>query len=81
MEETKSFSIAHIKELIISVEVFGTSLEEAAKRLRDMQNIKISSDQDRSMEEFGFMKGNVKTKNGLGGSNGSKPLRSKPLPR
>jgi hypothetical protein len=34
--ETKDFSIAHLKELIISVEVFGQPLDRAALRLRKM---------------------------------------------
>lgn len=36
IDETKNFSIAHIKELIISVEVFGQSLDKASARLRKM---------------------------------------------
>jgi len=40
---TKDFSIAHLKELIILVEVFDTSLDVAVKRLRAMMNGNISS--------------------------------------
>jgi Cdc6-like AAA superfamily ATPase len=36
VKDTKDFSIAHIKELIISVEVFGQDLAAAATRLRKM---------------------------------------------
>jgi len=40
---TKDFSIAHLKELIILVEVFDTPLAAAVKRLRVMMNGNISS--------------------------------------
>jgi len=43
IEETKDFSIAHLKELIISVEVFGQPLDKAALRLRKMSEELSSS--------------------------------------
>ena len=38
VSSTKGFSIAHLKELIISVEVFGQPLSVAVERLRAMRN-------------------------------------------
>lgn len=44
---TKEFSIAHLKELVVSVEVFDVTVEEAVQRLRAMIDIPItSSDRD-----------------------------------
>ena len=52
VEATAGFSMAHIKELIISVEVFGIDLDTAVKRLRTMMDgSPSSSDSERS---FGF---------------------------
>jgi hypothetical protein len=50
--ESNGFSIAHLKELIISIEVFGQPLEEASKRLRKMGD-KLSS--STSEGTFGFI--------------------------
>ena len=44
VEETKGFSIAHLKELIISTEVFEVEFEDAVERLRLMAEIDISSE-------------------------------------
>lgn len=36
VDNSRDFSIAHLKELIVSVEVFGVSLEDATERLKTM---------------------------------------------
>lgn len=51
---TKEFSIAHLKELVVSVEVFDVSVEEAAKRLRAMIDTPISSSDRDGKKPFGF---------------------------
>jgi hypothetical protein len=52
--DTKGFSIAHMKELIVSVEVFEVRYEEALARLKKMMDVKVSSvNNDES--NFGFM--------------------------
>jgi len=43
VKESKDFSIAHLKELIVSVEVFEVSLDHAVKRLRKMMDLRPSS--------------------------------------
>jgi len=53
VEASKGFSIAHLKEFIISVECFGRTVEDTAKRLRKMIDHKICSN-DREGKEFGF---------------------------
>lgn len=52
--KTKGFSIAHLKELIVSVEVFGISVDEAVQRLRYMSEVNISSDDSDDTTSFGF---------------------------
>ena len=47
--KSKGFSVAHLKELIISVEVFGQTIEKASSRLRKMNEQLSSSDSDRAM--------------------------------
>lgn len=54
VEETKGFSVAHLKELIVSVEVFEIPFDVAIKRLRAMMDVKISSDQAED-SNFGFI--------------------------
>lgn len=51
---TKGFSFAHLKELIVSVEVFGNDFDDTVKRLKKMGDQKISSDQDEGNDQFGF---------------------------
>jgi ATP-dependent 26S proteasome regulatory subunit len=46
VKETNQFSIAHLKELIVLVEVFGISFNEAIERLRAMIGNKPSSGND-----------------------------------
>jgi SpoVK/Ycf46/Vps4 family AAA+-type ATPase len=43
VDKTEGFSVAHIKELILSVRCFGQTLEEALDRLRHMKEDKLSS--------------------------------------
>ena len=43
VKETKGFSVAHIKELIISVEVFEVPMEDAIARLKTMMEAKPTS--------------------------------------
>jgi len=49
VKETKDFSVAHIKELIISVQVLGIPFEQAALRLRKMSDVPRSGDFDRKV--------------------------------
>lgn len=44
IKETKGFSIAHMKELITSVECFGIDFDTVVRRLRTMINTPIKSD-------------------------------------
>ena len=44
LKDTKKFSLAHIKELILSTEVFGLEYKEQLKRLKDMIKQKEKSD-------------------------------------
>lgn len=53
VELTNDFSIAHIKELIISVEVFRQPLDEAIARLRKMSNTISSSSSGKSVGFLG----------------------------
>lgn len=54
VDMTHGFSIAHLRELIVSVECLGNDVDESINRLKTMNSIKISSDQaERS--SFGFM--------------------------
>lgn len=53
VKKTKGFSVAHLKELIISVEVFGNTLEESFKRLKAMSDLP-SSDKADGRGKVGF---------------------------
>lgn len=56
VDATKGFSIAHMKELIVSVEVFGVDISTASQRLRTMMDVQPKSS-DAEREEgtsFGF---------------------------
>ena len=46
VDATEGFSVAHLKELIISVECFNKTREEAVKRLRSMMTATVSSYED-----------------------------------
>lgn len=50
---TEDFSIAHIKELIVSVKCFGCSLDESVERLRAMERTPKSDSSDTKVG-FGF---------------------------
>lgn len=50
--DTDNFSIAHMRELIVSVECLGHSATDAVKRLRAMNNIKLTSEEKET--GFGF---------------------------
>jgi SpoVK/Ycf46/Vps4 family AAA+-type ATPase len=52
VEGSRGMSIAHIREIIISVECLGNSLESTLKRMQKMNTSKVSSDQ--SGGTFGF---------------------------
>jgi SpoVK/Ycf46/Vps4 family AAA+-type ATPase len=54
VKQTKQFSLAHIKELIISVEVFEISLAGAVKRLRTMMDINLNSEDGYDKKTMGF---------------------------
>lgn len=54
VKETKGFSVAHIKELIVSVDVFEVPFEQAVARLRKMIDVTVSSDQNED-RNFGFL--------------------------
>jgi AAA+ superfamily predicted ATPase len=51
---TKGFSVAHLKELIISVECFNKSVTDATNRLKAMMETTTSQYADEEREGFGF---------------------------
>lgn len=55
VEETNGFSVAHLKELIVLVEVFGTPFEDAVEQLRAMIGAKPSSADDGDKPPVGFL--------------------------
>lgn len=55
---TEGFSIAHLKELIISVECFGKTLEEASVRLRQMIEATAAMYSNSTDSTFGFVNTN-----------------------
>ena len=62
IEDTKGFTLAHIKELIVSVEVFGLDYKDSLYRLNIMRK-KMSSSEDyekdlRGNKDLGFLSGN-----------------------
>lgn len=52
VRDTKDFSIAHMKELIISIECLELPYEECVERLRKMRNSSISSRDDKGSIRF-----------------------------
>jgi len=60
VRETEGFTLAHLKELIVSVEVFGISYKETMNRLNEMRKKDYKSDdyekQLRGKDDFGFNK-------------------------
>ena len=55
VSKTDGFSIAHLKELIISVECFGKSFEVAHGRLRTMIDATASQYSNSESKQFGFL--------------------------
>jgi len=51
--DTEGFSVAHLKELIISVEVFQSNYDESLARLKTMMDLDCSSN-DYDTKEMGF---------------------------
>lgn len=57
VESSRGFSLAHLKEMIISVYCLGQSLEYVVQRLDDMHKRQLSSDdEDASTSRLGFLK-------------------------
>jgi len=54
IKKTEHFSLAHLKELIISVEVFEVPLDDAIARLSAMMNININSEDGYDKRKMGF---------------------------
>ena len=55
VDKTKGFSLAAIKELIISVIILGISLDEAVERLREMKNkIESTNERNQNQKKLGF---------------------------
>lgn len=52
IKETEGFSIAHIKELIVSVEIFEIPISRAAHRLRAMSNTPKSTDVNKDPGQY-----------------------------
>lgn len=46
VEETKGFGIAHLKEIIVSVKVFGNSFEDTIARMKKMRERDFSEDEN-----------------------------------
>ena len=55
--ETDGFSIAHLKELIVSVEALGADLDDTVARLRVMMDKQPTSDDDTPKNPVGFTGG------------------------
>jgi SpoVK/Ycf46/Vps4 family AAA+-type ATPase len=54
VEMTKGYSIAHLKELVVGIEVFEVSLEDTITRLNNMIDVQVTSDDDEKRQTFGF---------------------------
>jgi len=54
VEETDGFSIAHLKELIVSVEALGQNFHDTIERLSIMMDQTISSEDDDKKQAIGF---------------------------
>lgn len=54
VKDTKGFSIAHLKELVLAVEVLEGKYPEQLNRLREMMNLRASSSDDNRKPGFGF---------------------------
>lgn len=60
VEQTDGFSIAHLKELIVSVEALDASFDETIARLRIMMETTPDSEDDEEKSTIGFTGGNRK---------------------
>ena len=60
VDATNEFSIAHLKELIVSVEALGQGFDQTIERLRVMIDKQPSSTDDDKKTEIGFMAGTEK---------------------
>jgi SpoVK/Ycf46/Vps4 family AAA+-type ATPase len=69
---TDKFSIAHLKELIVSVEALGQGFDETIERLRIMIDTQPDSKDDEENPGMGFMAGAEKKQEGAT----AKPLTS-----
>lgn len=56
VDATKGFSIAHLKELIVSVEVFNVSFKESIDRLAGMRQAQLESDDGMDHHPVDFYK-------------------------
>lgn len=54
VDATKGFSIAHLKELIVSVEVFNVPFKESVDRLTSMRQAQLESDDGMDHRPVGF---------------------------
>lgn len=54
VQATEEFSFAHLKELIVSVEVFERPFAECVERLKMMMECKSSSSEFKSPAKMGF---------------------------
>lgn len=57
-ELSKGLSVAHMREMIISVCCLGQDIEDVIKRLHKMHKIKLSSENDNDGEPMGFVGAN-----------------------
>jgi hypothetical protein len=57
VDDTEGLSVAHLKELFTAVVIMGDSYEDAIENLRQMKDVKLSSDdEDDYKPSFGFTK-------------------------
>ena len=65
---TEGFSIAHLKEMIISVECFGKALQQAHDRLRAMMDATPDDfEQSHKKQSFGFSRREINVESGCDG--------------
>ncbi len=76
VEATDKFSIAHLKELIVSVEALGQGFDDTIKRLRVMIDTQPSSTDDENKKGMGFMAGAEKKPARVLTEAASPPLRT-----
>lgn len=54
VDQTKGFSVAQLKEVIVSVECLGNDFDATIKRLKDMERPPSSEDNNEGLAAFGF---------------------------